>query len=113
MNCSKISHYTVNMKCSPHSHIPQHTSSMYVLLYLVSFQALLALDILEAELADVDDWLCCQLRWVGREVPWLHSVATQLNHFHILNSCDDILWSMSRSAAVGKATGDGGTRWER
>ena len=39
--------------------------------YPVSLQALLALDVLQAELADIDDGLCGELLRVGGEVPGL------------------------------------------
>lgn len=64
-------------------------------------QALLALDVLEAELADVDDGLAGQLLRVGREVPGLHPVAAQLHHLNVLHPGDDVIRPVARAAARG------------
>ena len=79
----------------------------------MSLKALFALYIFEAELTNVDDRLSSQLRRVRREVPRLHPVTTKLNHFNILDPCDDIFWSMSRSATLRETASYGGTRQGR
>ena len=79
----------------------------------MSFKALSALDVLEAELTDVDDRLSGKFRRVWREVPRLHPVTTKFNHFNILDSCDNILWSVSRPATLREAASDWRTRHDR
>ncbi len=59
--------------------------------HLVSLEALPALHILEAELADVDHWQLGELMGVRGEVPGLDLIAPQLHHADVLHPRDDIL----------------------
>lgn len=77
-----------------------HGGNVYVhTTYQVSLEALLALDVLEAELADVDNGFGCKLLWVGGEIPGLHPEPSQLNHGNVLDACHNVISPMARPAA--------------
>ena len=65
----------------------------------MSLEAFLALDVLEAELTDVDNGFCCKLLWVGGEIPWLHPVLPQLNHRNVLDACHNVISPVASPAA--------------
>lgn len=64
----------------------------------MSFQTFSALDILEAELADVYDWFLGQFLGVGGKVPRFHPIATQLHHVDVLHPCDDVIRTVASTA---------------
>ena len=74
----------------------------------MSLKALFALEILKAELAEVNDGLRRELLGVGREVPRLHPVAAQLNNADVLHPSDDIIGAVAGPAAGGLLQAPGG-----
>lgn len=54
-------------------------------------QTLQTFEVLEAELAKVENGQWCQLLWVGGEVPGLQSVPAQLDTLYVLHPCDDVV----------------------
>ena len=60
-------------------------------IYPVSFQTVKALGKLETELTKVNNRYSSQLFRVGREVPWLDEMFSQLNHLNVLHTCDDVV----------------------
>jgi hypothetical protein len=61
-------------------------------------QTFSALDVLEAELANVYDRLLGQLLWVRGEVPRLHPITSQFHHVYVLHPGDDIIRTMASAA---------------
>lgn len=66
-------------------------------------QTLQAFQILEAELAEVENGQRCQLLWVGGEVPGLQPVPAQLDTLYVLHPCDDVVVATVRHQTSGHA----------
>ena len=82
----------------------------------MSLQTLPALDVLETELADVNDWFLGELLGVGGEIPGLHPVPAQLDHVDVLHPGDDVVRPVARATARGvllHAARGGGRRGTR
>ena len=59
--------------------------------YLMSFQALSALDVFQTKFTDVNDGFFGQLLRIWGKVPWLHPITSQLYHIDVLHPCDNII----------------------
>lgn len=66
-------------------------------------QTLEATAILEAELAEIEDWQCGELLWVRGEVPRLEAVPAQLDALNVLHPGDDVVVAPVRHQAPGHA----------
>lgn len=59
-----------------------------ILTHPMSDETGLALEVLKAKLTQVYDGLSGELLGIRGEVPGFHPVAAELNHVHVLHSCD-------------------------
>ena len=73
----------------------------------VPLQTFEALEVLEAELAEVEDGQGGQLLGVGGEVPGLEPVAAQLDAVDVLHPGDDVVMAPVRHQAAGHTRGAG------
>lgn len=66
-------------------------------------QTLQTFEVLEAELAEVENGQRCQFLWVGGEVPGLQSVPAQLDTLDVLHPRDDVVVATVRHQTPGHA----------
>lgn len=70
-------------------------------------QTLEALEVLQAELTEVENRQCGQFLWVGGEVPGLQPVAAQFNAVNVLHTRDNVVMATVRHQTAGHARGRG------